>query len=53
MKHCYVGFVTIIWDMAYKIDFCYVTLGNTFLNRQKQWGGLTKSDITFDPFDIF
>ena len=23
-----------------------------FLDRQNQWGGLTKSDITFDPFDI-
>ena len=28
-------------------------LRNTFLDRQNQWGGLTKSDVTFDPFDIF
>ena len=33
--------------------FCYVILCNTFLDRQNQWGGLTKSDITFDPFDMF
>ena len=26
---------------------------NRFLDRQNQWGGLTKSDITFDLFDIF
>ena len=38
--------------MALKIDFYYVVLRNTFLDRQNQWGGLTKSDITFDPFDI-
>ena len=36
-----------------KIDFCYVALRNMFLDRQNQWSGLTKSDITFDPFDIF
>ena len=28
-------------------------LRDTFLDRQNQWGGLTKSDITFDPFEIF
>ena len=39
--------------MALKIDFYYVTLCNTFLDRQNQWDGLTKSYITFDPFDIF
>ena len=32
---------------------CNVTLRNTFLNRQNQWGGLTKSNITFDPFEFF
>ena len=32
--------------------FYYTALRNTFLDRQNQWGGLTKSDITFDPFDI-
>ena len=32
--------------------FCYFMLRNTFLDHQNQWGGLTKSDITFDPFDI-
>ena len=37
----------------FKNRFCYVTLRNTFLDRKNQWGGLTKSDITFDPFDIF
>ena len=36
-----------------KNSFCYVTFGNTFLDHQNQWGGLTKIDITFDPFDIF
>ena len=36
----------------FKNRFCYVTLRNTFLDRQNQWGGLTKSDITIDPFDI-
>ena len=35
-----------------KNEFCNVTLRNTFLNRKNQWGGLTKSDITFDQFDI-
>ena len=35
----------------FKNCFCYVTLRNTFLDRQNQWGGLTKSDIPFDPFD--
>ena len=35
-----------------KNEFSYVTLRNTLLDRQNQWGGLTKSDITFDPFDI-
>ena len=35
------------------MDFCYATLRNTFLDRQNLWGGLTKIDITFDPFDIF
>ena len=39
--------------MALKIDFYYAALRNTFLDRQNQWSGLTKSDITFDPFDIF
>ena len=34
-------------------EFSYVTLRNTFLDHQNQWDGLTKSDITFDPFDIF
>ena len=34
-----------------KNEFCYITLRNKFLDRQNQWGGLTKSDITFDPFD--
>ena len=33
--------------------FCYVILGNMFFDRQNQWDGLTKSDMTFDPFDIF
>jgi len=28
-------------------------LPNTFLDRQNQWGDLTKTDIPFDPFDIF
>ena len=37
----------------FKNRFCYVTLRNTFFDRQNQWDGLTKSDITFDPFDIF
>ena len=37
----------------FKSSFCYVILGYTFLDRQNQWGGLTKIDITFDPFDIF
>ena len=36
----------------FKNDFCYVVLGNTFLDRQNLWSGLTKIDITFDPFDI-
>ena len=36
----------------FKNRFCYVILGNTFLDRQNQWGGLTKIAITFDPFDI-
>ena len=35
-----------------KNGFCYVMLGNMFLDRQNQWGGLTKIYITFDPFDI-
>ena len=39
--------------MALKKEFCYVTLCNTFLDGQNQRGGLTKSDITFDPFDMF
>ena len=30
--------------------FCYVILGNTFLDRQTRWGDLTKMDITFDVF---
>ena len=30
--------------------FCYVILGNTFLDRQNRWGDLTKMDITFDVF---
>ena len=30
--------------------FCYVILGDTFLNRQNRWGDLTKMDITFDVF---
>ena len=29
----------------------YDILGNMFFDRQNQWGGLTKSDIPFDPFD--
>ena len=33
----------------FKNRFCYVTLRNTFFDHQNQWGGLTKSDITFDP----
>ena len=36
----------------FKNGFCYVILGNTLLDRQNQWGGLIKIDITFDPFDI-
>ena len=36
-----------------KNEFFYVTLRHTFLDRQNQWGGLTKNDITFDPCDIF
>ena len=36
-----------------KIDFCYVARRNMFLDRQNQWGGLTKSDITFYVCDIF
>ena len=39
--------------MALKIDFYYVTLRNTFLDRQNQWNCLTKIDITFDPFEIY
>ena len=39
--------------MALKIDFYYVMLRNTFLDRQNQWSGLTKIDITFDPFEFF
>ena len=39
--------------MAFQIDFYYVTLRNTFLDRQNQWSGLTKIDIIFDPFKIF
>ena len=31
----------------------YLMLRNTFLDRLNQWGGLTKSDIIFDPFGIF
>ena len=30
--------------------FCYVILGNTFLDRQNRWGDLTKMDITFEFF---
>ena len=37
----------------FKNRSCYVILSNTFLDRQNQWGGLTKSDIIFDPFGIF
>ena len=37
----------------FKNGFCYVILGNTFLDSQNQWGGLTKINVTFDPFDIF
>ena len=36
-----------------KNAFFYVILGNTFLDRQNQWSGLTKIDVTFDPFEIF
>ena len=42
-----------IWDLTWKIVFCYVILRNLFLNGQNQRGGLTKSDITFVPYDIF
>ena len=38
---------------GFKNRMCYVTLRDTFLDRQNQWGGLTTSTITFDPFDIF
>ena len=37
----------------FKNRVCYVILGNTFLERQNLRGDLTKSDITFDPIDIF
>ena len=37
----------------FESGFCYVILGNTFLDGQNQRGGLTKIYITFDPFDIF
>ena len=30
----------------------YDILGNMFFDHQNQWGGLTKSYITFDLFDI-
>ena len=37
----------------FKNGFFNVILGNTFLDRQNQWSGLTKIDVTFDPFEIF
>ena len=40
-------------QLCKKISLCYVILRHMFLNRQNQWGGLTKSDITFVPFKIF
>ena len=38
---------------GFKNVVCYVMLCNGFLDHQNQWGGLTKSDITFDSFEIF
>ena len=34
----------------FESGFCYVILGNTFLDRQNRWGDLTKMDITFEFF---
>ena len=38
--------------MALKIDFYYVTLRKTFLDRQNQCSGLTKIDRILIRFEI-
>ena len=38
--------------MTLKIIFVMLYMDNMFFYRQNQLGGLTKSDITFDPFHI-
>ena len=36
----------------FKNGFSYVILGNTFSDRQNQWGGLTKIDRILIRFEI-